>query len=131
MPSPELVEIAFNQREFESRAGLYYLGDPGERIESSDKIRAITYADKNGCLVGSLFYFRGFRFLLYIDQDGPGAQVHLLGPPDAFAVSRPMYHLHKIRAMIGKLYPTSSKFIGRASWTAENHQGPQDNICVP
>lgn len=102
MPSQELVEIAFSRRDFEPRAGLYYLGDPGERIESSDKIRAVTYADKDGRLVGSLFYFRGFRFLLYIDQTGPGAHVNLLGPPDALAVSRPMYHLHKIRAMIGK-----------------------------
>lgn len=102
MPCSELVKIAFGRRKFEPRAGLYCLGELGAQIESSDKLRAITYANRTGSLVGSLFYFRGFKFLLYIDQAGPAERVHLVGPPDTAGVSHPMYHLHKIRAMIGK-----------------------------
>lgn len=101
-PSPELVEIVFGRKEFVPKAGLYFLGELGDLIESSDKIRATTYATGDGRLVGSLFYFRGFRFLLYTEQSGPAERIHLVGLPDISGVSRPMYHLHKIRAMIGK-----------------------------
>jgi hypothetical protein len=101
VPSADLVEVAFNRREFEPKAGLYFIGEPGEQINSSDRIRAITYTNESDRLVGALFYFRGYRFLLYIDRAGPGEQLHLIGPTPP-TPSRPMYHLRKIRTMISR-----------------------------
>jgi hypothetical protein len=101
VPSLDLVEIAFNRREFEPKAGLYFMGELGEKIDSTDRIRAITYTNESGYLVGALFYFRGYRFLLYIDQAGPGEQLHLIGPTSS-RPSRPLYHLRKMRTMIGR-----------------------------
>jgi hypothetical protein len=100
LPPCDLVEVAFGRKQFEPGAGLYYLGDPGEQIDSNERFRAITFTNARDELVGAMFYFRGFRFLLYIDKSGPSEQVHLL-LPGISGPSRPLYHLTNIRVKLG------------------------------
>jgi hypothetical protein len=102
VPSADLVEIAFQRKSFNAKAGLYFLGELGEQIQSTDRIRATTYVDETGCLVGAVFYFHGFRFLLYIDPSGPRERLHLLNSPTGSGPVRPVYHLSRIRSVIGK-----------------------------
>src|SRR5260370_31243785 len=99
-PPCNLVEVAFGRQEFEPRAGLYFLGDPGEQIDSNERHRIVTFVNAMDQLVGAMFYFRGFRFLLYVDKSGPGEQVHL-ALPGISGPSRPLYHLANIRVKLG------------------------------
>jgi hypothetical protein len=102
IPSCDLVEIAFGQKQFEPKAGLYFLGEPGEQIESKEGLRAMTFTNETDALVGAMFYFWGFRFFLYLDQDGPGERFHSIRSTGWSGRSQPMYHLKDIRATLGK-----------------------------
>jgi hypothetical protein len=99
-PSCDLVEVASGRKQFVPKAGLYFLGDLGEQIISNEGHRAVTFVNLKGELVGSMFYFRGFRFLLYIDKEGLSEQIHL-DLPEISKPSQPHYHLTNIRVKIG------------------------------
>jgi hypothetical protein len=102
IPSSDLVEIAFGRKQFEPQAGLYFLSEQGERIESTERLRAVTFTNELAALVGAMFYFGGFRFFLYLDQDGPGERLHWIESTGLSGRSRPMYHLKRIRVTLGK-----------------------------
>jgi hypothetical protein len=63
-PSKELVEIAFGKRQFESGAGLYVAGRPGEKIDSMDRVNFTPMTDEANVLVAGRFNFRGYTFFL-------------------------------------------------------------------
>jgi hypothetical protein len=70
-PPRALVEIAFGLGRFQSPAGLYLLGDNGEKW-SEDGIRINTFGDGR-CHRGARIWFRGLDFMLLIDGDSsPG-----------------------------------------------------------
>jgi hypothetical protein len=70
-PSEQLVRIAYGISSFESRAGLYFVVKTGMRIDSSDTV-GFSPLIKNGAHIeGGLFSFRGLRFLLFLELDGP------------------------------------------------------------
>jgi hypothetical protein len=71
-PSRALVETAFGLRQFPPRAGLHLLGDAGEQIQSEEGIVMTTFSGQTGRLAGARFWFRGFEFLLLLDEPQPG-----------------------------------------------------------
>jgi hypothetical protein len=101
LPSRDLVEIAFGRNQFAPKAGLYFLGDPGEQIISNERLRVVTLANRDGVLVGAMFYLRGFRFLLFVEKTGPAEQVDLVGVAGISGPSTSCYHLTKIRVKLG------------------------------
>jgi hypothetical protein len=102
IPSRDLVEIAFGRKQFEPKAGLYLLAEQGERIESKEGLGAVTFTNEADALVGAMFYFWGFRFFLYLDQDGPGERFHSIRSVGLSGHSQPTYHLKNIRVTLGK-----------------------------
>jgi hypothetical protein len=74
-PSPSLVEIAFGLKTFEPRAGLYSLGDVGDQIDAKPGIRIHTFTRHNIYVAGASFYFHGFKFMLFLDDDGAGSRM--------------------------------------------------------
>jgi hypothetical protein len=102
IPSCDLVEIAFGRKQFEPDAGLYFLAEQGERIESREGLRAVTFTNETDALVGAMFYFWGFRFFIYLDQDGPGERLHWIRSTGLSGRSQPTYHLNNIRVTLGK-----------------------------
>ena len=102
-PGADLVEIAYGEKRFVPKAGLYSPAEVGEKFASEDRVTIIPYFDaRNGCVMGGTFYFRGFRFALHLGEQG-------LGPNDQFVhkgggvsqYSRPLYHLAKWKWTVG------------------------------
>lgn len=70
-PSRNLIEIAFGIRRFMPNAGLYNAVAVGERLTFEDGFKIIPFFDRsNECVVGGEFYFQGFRFILYLSEEG-------------------------------------------------------------
>jgi hypothetical protein len=94
-PSPDLVEIAYGQRRFVPKAGLYGSGDVGEKFTSEDKVTIIPYFDTgNECVMGATFYFRGLRFMLHLAEEGLTGKVTFIHKDGGKTEhSPPLYHL--------------------------------------
>jgi hypothetical protein len=78
-PQNELVEVAFGLKTFEGRAGLYSLFRVGEQINSSDDLSCVPILDQNKYISGGFFRFRGFGFLLFLEPEGPKADLAGVG----------------------------------------------------
>jgi hypothetical protein len=74
-PSSRLVRIAFGKETFKPRAGLYGLGAIGENIKSGDGFRVMPYVNRENILVGGLFGIHGYRFLLYLEEEGEAERI--------------------------------------------------------
>jgi hypothetical protein len=100
-PSPELVEIAFGEKQFQPNAGLYVVGDQGETIYSQDQITVIPFHADQNYLAGATFYFRGFRFVLYLGTEGLLKRVNFAFT-DGKAVqhSNPLYHPERVNYFV-------------------------------
>lgn len=71
-PSLELVETALGAKEFVGRAGLYMVVHLGQKIATSSHFKFEPLIMKEERYVaGGLFIFYGFRFLLYLEPEGP------------------------------------------------------------
>lgn len=68
-PSERLVRIAFGREQFKPRAGLYGMGQVGENWKLNDGIQAMMLANKE-MVVGCLFRLHGYRFILYLAEEG-------------------------------------------------------------
>lgn len=68
-PSKRLVDIAFGKRCFFNGAGLYSVGYVGQNIRSDESLHATVLVHEN-IIKGALFRFRGFGFLLFVDEGG-------------------------------------------------------------
>jgi hypothetical protein len=76
-PSTEFKRIAFGEELFSGKAGLYSLLFSGHKVHSIDVISFAPLAIDKKEIVGGLFNFRGFYFLLSLLPDGP--QKHFTG----------------------------------------------------
>ena len=103
-PSSDLVEIAYGQRKFPQSAGLHYSAEAGETIDSEDRVTIIPFFDsQNECVLGGTFYFRGFRFMLCLVDEGFTGNVTLVHK-DGRAPSRyaqPRRHLKHFKVTVG------------------------------
>jgi hypothetical protein len=95
-PSTELVEIAYGIRRFKPKAGLYTALQAGESISSADHFQAMPFFE-NEFVMGGRFYFRGWRFMLYLGENGlaPNAQFLSTDGP-AEKLPPPVYHIRKM-----------------------------------
>jgi hypothetical protein len=103
-PSADLVEIAYGHRKFVPNAGLYNSAEVGETIDSEDKVTIAPFFDsKNEFVMGGTFYFRGFRFMLYLGEDGFTSDltfVHKDGRTTS-RYAKPLRHLKQFKVTVG------------------------------
>jgi len=103
LPTKELVEIVFGIRGFSGRGGLYSVAHVGQKIDSYDKVIFAPLIKDNSFIIGGLFSFRGFRFLIFTEPDGPPEHFTGIGlPDDDWSNSQLNYHNERIRMMQGK-----------------------------
>jgi hypothetical protein len=103
-PPCDLVEIAYGQRKFLPNAGLYYSAEMGEKIDSEDRVNIIPFFDqKNEFMLGATFYFRGFRFMLNLDEIGFTGNLKFIHKDGRHTshYSKPLRHLRQIRVTVG------------------------------
>jgi hypothetical protein len=102
-PSPDLVEVAYGIRKFPGNAGLHGSAEVGEQINSEDRVTIIPFFDStNEYLLGSTFYFRGFRFMLHLGDEGFTGDVtfrHKDGQKSQFG--KPARHPSRMRVIVG------------------------------
>lgn len=103
-PSSDLVEIAYGHRKFVPNAGLYNSAEAGETINSEDRVTIAPFFDsKNEFVLGGTFYFRGFRFMLYLGEDGFTSGltfVHRDGRTTS-RYAKPLRHLRQLKVTVG------------------------------
>ena len=103
MPTKELVEIIFGIRGFNNRAGLYMAAHVGQKIDSCDKLIFSPLIKDNSFIIGGLFSFRGSRFLIFLEPEGPPERLTGVGlPGDDWSNCQLNFHNEKIRLMQGK-----------------------------
>jgi hypothetical protein len=102
-PSELLVKIAFGYQAFTGRSGLYLAAHIGQKIDSSDKLIFAPLIKNEDYIAGGLFSFRGFRFLLFLDSEGPPERLTGIGfPGDDWSNSQLNYHNQKFKLVLGK-----------------------------
>jgi hypothetical protein len=104
-PSPDLVWIAYGQRKFGPNAGFYNSAEVGETINFEDKVSFMPYFDSNTeHVLGGTFYFRGLRFMLYLDEHGFTGNVNLVNKNSGQTAqySKPVRHLKQVRVTLGQ-----------------------------
>jgi hypothetical protein len=69
-PSERLVRIAFGIETFKPKAGLYSLGHVGQSLNLREGVLLNPLIDSAKYIVGVLFHFHGYRFLLYLEEEG-------------------------------------------------------------
>jgi hypothetical protein len=118
-PSCDLVEIAFGKSKFTGSAGLYNSGEVGEKIDSDDRVTIVSFFDRaNEFVLGAVFHFRGFRFMLALDETGfPGnVTVNHQDGQKTTIYAKPLRHLKAIRVLVGP----SQKYLSHSidfKWT--------------
>ena len=112
-PSDDLVEIAYGHHKFVPEAGLYFSGEVGEKINSEDRVTIVPFFDLgNECVLGGMFYFRGLRFMLSLDEAGLTGNVffvHNDGRENS-RYSKPLRHLRHLKLKVGRYVSHSVDF---------------------
>jgi hypothetical protein len=70
-PTEQLVWNAYGLESFENRAGLYFVVRPGMQVNSADTVSFSPLIKHGAHIEGGLFVFRGLRFLLFLEPEGP------------------------------------------------------------
>jgi hypothetical protein len=98
-PSDELVRIAYGLSDFAAPAGLYMVGQVGEKIVSMDRVSFAPLIDSpNVTIVGGLFRFRGSRFLLYLEAIDPSVTMkNIVLDGKSWGTAQMSRHLQTIR----------------------------------
>jgi hypothetical protein len=100
-PSLRLVRAAFGQDVLHARAGLYGLGHAAQNLVIEDKLRIMTLLDVDDVLVGAVFSTHGYRFAIYLEEDGLEAMPNIPPFPDEEpAQQQALYHLKALRFMV-------------------------------
>jgi hypothetical protein len=102
-PTENLVKIAFGITPFPGRAGLYSVVHIGGNIYSSDTIEFTPLINKeNVFIVGGLFSFRGFKFLLFLLPEGPPEQlIGIRVGGEDWGQSQLNYHNRQFKEILG------------------------------
>ena len=100
-PSLRLVRAAFGRDVLRARAGLYGLGHVGQNLEIGDGVRTMSLLDADGVLVGALFNLHGYRFAIWLEEEGL-ARVPALPPfpGENRTQQEAIHHLRAIRFMV-------------------------------
>jgi hypothetical protein len=102
VPDESLVKIAFGRDSFHGRAGLYGAGHAGQNIRCAEELHANVLVKNAQVIGGALFQFRGFCFLLFLDEGGPPPELRRLklGDIDWSKIDF-SYHQMRIRVVLG------------------------------
>jgi len=101
-PSADLVEAAFGVRPFSGNAGLWSSGTVGEQIFSEDRVTIVPFLDlANERVLGGTFHLRGFRFFLYLDEEGFKATVNFQNKDGTVTQHKPIRHIQAIKFTVG------------------------------
>jgi hypothetical protein len=100
-PSEHLVRIAFGMEQFKPRAGLYGLAQVGENWKLNDGVQSMMLANKE-IVLGCLFRLHGYRFILYLGEEGLGTRISVpvLDDQERHDADS-LYPLKQIRCNIG------------------------------
>lgn len=102
-PSQRLVEICFGSAKFQGRAGLYSAVHAGQNIESTDRFSFAPLIFEGTHVAGGLFSFRGFRYVLFLKEEGISRLPRGIGMPgEDWSVSQLNFHNKEIREVTGK-----------------------------
>jgi hypothetical protein len=69
-PSERLVRIAFGMETFKPKAGMYGLAHIGQSLKLQEGVFLNPLIDNAKSIVGVLFHLHGYRFLLYLEEEG-------------------------------------------------------------
>jgi hypothetical protein len=70
-PSEQLVKIAYGLESFGERAGLYFVVRTGMHVNSNEAVSIAPLIKHHTHIEGGVFSFRGLRFLLFLEEEGP------------------------------------------------------------
>jgi hypothetical protein len=70
-PTEQLVRIAYGLEPFKERSGLYFVVRTGMQVDSTDSDSFAPLIKHRNQIEGGLFAFRGLRFLLFLEPEGP------------------------------------------------------------
>lgn len=103
LPSTELVEMAFGLRRIPPKAGLYFFAEAGDTISQEDRISISPFFHgDNEYVMGGIFSFYGFQFVLHLGQAGFSSRVEFVDKRGGVSRSnRPTRHLRKLRYTVG------------------------------
>ena len=77
-PNDELVRVAYGLSRFRGGAGVYGAGYVGQNIRCAEELYINVIIKNAAVIYGGLFQFRGFGFLLFLDEAGPPQAIHQL-----------------------------------------------------
>lgn len=79
-PSDALVAIAFGQRQFSGRAGLYFATNVNLDVREGGGYAVTPFADQSRQIVGASFFFKGIHMTLWLDPKEPPQRVPFSRP---------------------------------------------------
>lgn len=100
-PPLSLIEAALGIKSLQAPLGLYAVAKVGESIPSRSEVEVRTLLDPSDGLVGMLFTFVGFRFLLLL-ADGEVPLSALMPSSEGWLQSSLQYHIREINYRVGK-----------------------------
>jgi hypothetical protein len=102
-PSQDLVRIGYGLAAFTGKAGLYAAAQVGETVTNEDRVNITSFLDaSNERVLGGTFYFRGWRFVLYLDSCGLSPTVNVVHKDGHFEkMPPPIYHPRQIKFTVG------------------------------
>jgi hypothetical protein len=105
-PSERLVRIAFGLETFKPKAGMYSLGHVGQSLKLREGVLLNPLIDPAKDIVGVLFHFHGYRFLLYLEEEGlqPNIPIPSMFGEEAHN-TRTLYQPEALNFNLGK-YPS-------------------------
>jgi hypothetical protein len=102
-PSERLVRIAFGMETFKPEAGMYVLGHIGQSVKLREGVLLNPLIDTAKDIVGVVFHFHGYRFLLYLEEEGlqPNIPIPSMFGEEAHN-TQTRYHLKALNINLGK-----------------------------
>lgn len=70
-PTERIVRIAYGLESFTDQAGLYFVIRSGMQVVSTDTVSFVPLIKHRAHVEGGVFSFRGLRFLLFLEPEGP------------------------------------------------------------
>jgi hypothetical protein len=102
-PAERLVRIAYGLGSFERREGLYFVVRSGMQVNSTDTVSFAPLIKHGVHIEGGVFAFRGLRFLLFLEPEGPPEPLsELFIDGEDLGHCQLNFHNKKIREKTGK-----------------------------
>lgn len=102
-PTDHLVRVAYGLQPFRGEAGLYSVARNGQIANSDDHVgfSAIHHLDSH--IIAGGFTFRGLRFLLYLEPEGPPKDLRGISiSGEDLGDNQLLFHLKSIKEQTGK-----------------------------